>query len=169
MNSIDTGQKLGQITLITPPDFFQSENISYCLINLSKRNKNSFADQLNHYMPRQDITVYLWDDNNFSVADSVEKEDPAYQDQMRNWQQTQLNRDYNWLLNACKVASTVILNMDYISKPLMVWSGYILTLSKTYFINGNEKEARALEVLNRNRVESVPNLFERLYKNKESQ
>lgn len=117
-------------------------------------------------MPNEDVTVYLWDDNNFSVTDTVEKTDPSYEAYVKEWKHNQTNRDYNWLLNACKVCTTVILNMDYISKPLMVWSGYILTLSKTHFINGNEAEAKILGVLNRNRTESVVHLFQKLNESK---
>ena len=113
-------------------------------------------------MPDEDITVYLWDDNNFSVTDSIEKDDPSYEEYLKKWRHDQTNRDYNWLLNACKIATTVILNMEYISKPLMTWSGYILTLSKTHFINGNDAEAKPLSVLNRNRVQSIPLLFQKL-------
>lgn len=166
MNKLENTERLGQITLVTPPDFFQNQNRSFCLINFSKRDKDSFADQLNKHMPDEDITVYLWDDNNFSVTDSVEKNDPNYESYLKEWRHNQTNRDYNWLLNACKVATTVILNMEYISKPLMVWSGYILTLSKTHFINGNESEAKILGVLNRNRIESVPYLFQKLKESK---
>lgn len=166
MNKLENTERLGQITLVTPPDFFQNQNRSFCLINFSKRDKDSFADQLNKHMPDEDITVYLWDDNNFSVTDSVEKNDPNYESYLKEWRHNQTNRDYNWLLNACKVATTVILNMEYISKPLMVWSGYILTLSKTHFINGNESEAKTLSVLNRNRIESVPYLFQKLKESK---
>ena len=165
MNKLETDAKLGQITLVTPPDFFQNQNKSFCLINFSKRDKHSFADQLNLYMPNEDVTVYLWDDNNFSVTDSVDKTDPSYDAYIKEWQHNQTNRDYNWLLNACRESSTVVLNMDYISKPLMIWSGYILTLSKTHFINSNEAEAKTLNVLNRNRTESVPNLFKKLNSN----
>jgi hypothetical protein len=165
MSKLETDTKLGQITLVTPPDFFQNQNKSFCLINFSKRDKDSFADQLNKYMPNEDITVYLWDDNNFSVTDTVDKTDPSYDAYVKEWQHNQTNRDYNWLLNACREANTVILNMDYISKPLMVWSGYILTLSKTHFINGNEAEAKILNVLNRNRTESVVHLFQKLNSN----
>ena len=166
MNKLENTERLGQITLVTPPDFFQNQNKSFCLINFSKRDKDSFADQLNKHMPDEDITVYLWDDNNFSVTDSVEKNDPNYESYLKEWRHNQTNRDYNWLLNACKVATTVILNMEYISKPLMIWSGYILTLSKTHFINGNESEAKTLGVLNRNRIESVPYLFQKLKESK---
>ena len=166
MNKLENKEKLGQITLVTPPDFFQNQNSSFCLINFSKRDKDSFADQLNKHMPNEDVTVYLWDDNNFSVTDTVEKTDPRYDAYVKEWQHNQTNRDYTWLLNACRVANTVILNMDYISKPLMVWSGYILTLSKTHFINGNEAEAKTLGVLNRNRTQSVIHLFQKLKENK---
>ena len=166
MNKLENTERLGQITLVTPPDFFQNQNKSFCLINFSKRDKDSFADQLNKHMPDEDITIYLWDDNNFSVTDSVEKNDPNYESYLKEWKHNQTNRDYNWLLNACKVATTVILNMEYISKPLMIWSGYILTLSKTHFINGNESEAKTLGVLNRNRIESVPYLFQKLKESK---
>ena len=165
MNKLETDAKLGLITLVTPPDFFQNQNKSFCLINFSKRDKDSFADQLNLHMPNEDVTVYLWDDNNFSVTDSVDKTDPSYDAYIKEWQHNQTNRDYNWLLNACREANTVILNMDYISKPLMIWSGYILTLSKTHFINSNEPEAKTLNVLNRNRTESVPHLFQKLNSN----
>lgn len=166
MNKLETTARLGQITLVTPPDFFQNQNKSFCLINFSKRDKDSFADQLNRYMPNEDVTVYLWDDNNFSVTDTVGKTDPSYETYLKEWKHNQTNRDYNWLLNACKVATTVIINMEYISKPLMVWSGYILTLSKTHFINGNEAEAKILGVLNRNRTESVVHLFQKLNESK---
>jgi len=89
-----------------------------------------------------------------------------YNSYVKKWQHNQINKDYTWLLNACRVANTVILNMEYISKPLLIWSGYILTLSKTHFINGNEAEAKALNALNRNRTPSVMHLFQKLNESK---
>jgi hypothetical protein len=62
----------------------------------------------------------------------------------------------------------VLMNMDYSSNQLKVWSGYILTLSKTYFINSNNDDAQAFGVLNRNKIESVNNLFEKIQRNKDS-
>jgi hypothetical protein len=60
------------------------------------------------------------------------------------------------------------MNMDYSSNQLKVWSGYILTLSKTYFINSNNDDAQAFGVLNRNKIDSVNNLFEKIQRNKDS-
>ena len=65
---LDLRKKMGTITMVTPPSFFQNQNKSFCLINLSKKDKDNFADQINKYFPKEDLTIYLWDDNNFSEA-----------------------------------------------------------------------------------------------------
>ena len=35
--------KLGTITMVTPPSFFVNQNRSFCLINLSKKDKDMFV------------------------------------------------------------------------------------------------------------------------------
>ena len=54
-------KKLGMVTLITPPSFFQNQNKSFALINLSKRDKDNFADQVNKYMPFLDVRTTILD------------------------------------------------------------------------------------------------------------
>jgi len=163
-------RKMGQITLVTPPSFFQNQNRSFCLINLSKRDKDNFADAINKFMPKDDITLYLWDDNNFSSLDPFgNDEDPEYEKYLEEWRPNQKGRDYTWLLNACRSSTVVVMNMDYSSNPLRVWSGYILTLAKTYFINSNLEEAKTYEVLNRNRIDNVQQLFPKIKKNLDNQ
>ena len=49
-------KKMGTITMVTPPSFFQNQNRSFCLVNLSKKDKDNFADQINKYFPKEDIT-----------------------------------------------------------------------------------------------------------------
>lgn len=163
-------KKMGQITLVTPPSFFSNQNKSFCLINLSKRDKDSFADAINKYMPKEDLTLYIWDDNNFSSLDPFgNDEDAEYEKYLEQWKPNQKGRDYTWLLNACRTATTVVMNMDYSSNPLRVWSGYILTLAKTYFIHSGHEEAKAYSVLNRNKIDSIPELFPKIKKNIDSQ
>ena len=60
---LELRKKMGTITMVTPPSFFQNQNRSFCLINLSKKDKDNFADQINKYFPKDDLTIYLWDDN----------------------------------------------------------------------------------------------------------
>lgn len=163
-------KKMGQITLVTPPSFFQNQNRSFCLVNLSKRDKDRFADELNKHMPKEDVTIYLWDDNNFSNLDPFGNEDDAeYEKYLEEWKPNAKGRDYTWLLNACRTSTVVLMNMDYSSNQLKVWSGYILTMAKTYFINSNQDDARAFSVLNRNKIDGVHQLFSKIKKNIDSQ
>ena len=161
----DLKKKEGTVTLITPPSWFQNQDLSFCLINLSKRDKDGFADQLNKHHSKKNVNLYIWDDNNFSGLDPFGNEsDAEYEKYLENWKPNQKGRDYSWLLNACRAANYIIMNMDYSSRPLMVWSGYILTLSKTFFINSNFDDAQAYAVLNRNKISGVPELFPKIQK-----
>ena len=54
---LDLRKKMGTITMVTPPSFFQNQNKSFCLVNLSRRDKDNFADQINKYFPKDDITI----------------------------------------------------------------------------------------------------------------
>ena len=160
-------KKEGTVTLITPPSWFQNQDVSFCLINLSKRDKDSFADQLNKHMAKKNVNLYIWDDNNFSGLDPFGNEsDAEYEKYLENWKPNQKGRDYSWLLNACRASTYIIMNMDYSSRPLIVWSGYILTLSKTFFINSNFDDAQAYAVLNRNKIAGVPEIFPKIAKMK---
>ena len=159
-------KKMGTITLVTPPSFFTNQNNIFCLVNLSKRDKDNFADNLNKFAPKEDVTIYLWDDNNFSNLDPFGNEsDAEYEKYLETWKPNQKGRDYTWLLNACRTSTVVVMNMDYASNPMKVWAGYILTMAKTYFVNSNEDEANALGVLNRNRIRGMHELFPKIQKN----
>ncbi len=158
-------KKLGTITLVTPPSWFQNQDRSFCLINLSKRDKDVFAEALNKNMPKENINLYIWDDNNFSNLDPFGNEsDAEYEKYLENWKPNAKARDYSWLLNACRASSHIIMNMDYGSNQLKVWSGYILTLSKTWFINSNCDDSQAFAVLNRNKIQGIPEIFPKIKK-----
>ena len=83
---------------------------------------------------------------------------------LENWKPNAKGRDYTWLLNACRQADHIIMNMDYSSNQLRVWAGYILTLSKTFFINSNFDDAQAFSVLNRNKIAGIPELLPKIAK-----
>ena len=165
----DLKKKEGTVTLITPPSWFQNQDLSFCLINLSKRDKDGFADQLNKHHSKKNVNLYIWDDNNFSGLDPFGNEsDAEYEKYLENWKPNQKGRDYSWLLNACRAATTIVMNMDYSSNQLKVWSGYILTMSKCWFINSNADDASSFGVLNRNIIAGMHELFPKIKKLKDS-
>ena len=167
---LELRKKMGSITLVTPPSFFTNQNRSFCLVNLSKKDKDNFADAVNKWFPKDDLTIYLWDDNNFSALDPFSSDtDPEYEQYLENWKPNKAGRDYTWLLNACRAATTVVLNMDYSSNQLKVWSGYILTMAKTWFINSNLDDASSFGVLNRNIIAGMHELFPKIKKLKDNQ
>ena len=166
---LELRKKMGSITLVTPPSFFTNQNRSFCLVNLSKKDKDNFADAVNKWFPKNDLTIYLWDDNNFSALDPFSSDtDPEYEQYLENWKPNKAGRDYTWLLNACRAATTVVLNMDYSSNQLKVWSGYILTMAKTWFINSNLDDASSFGVLNRNIIAGMHELFPKIKKLKDN-
>ena len=166
---LEERKKQGTITLVTPPSFFQNQNRSFCLINLSKKDKDNFANAINKWFPKDDLTIYLWDDNNFSGLDPFGQDsDPAYEKYLEEWKPNAKGRDYTWLLNACRASTTIVMNMDYSSNQLKVWSGYILTMSKTWFINSNHDDASSFGVLNRNIFAGMHELFPKIKKLKDS-
>jgi hypothetical protein len=165
---LEQRKKMGTITMVTPPSFFTNQNRSFCLINLSKKDKDNFADQINKHFPKDDLTMYLWDDNNFSALDPFQSEDPEYEKYLENWKPNKKGRDYTWLLNACRASTHVILNMDYSSNQMKVWSGYILTMAKTWFLNSNVDDSAAFGVLNRNKINNMQELFPKIKKLKDN-
>ena len=166
---LELRKKMGSITLVTPPSFFTNQNRSFCLVNLSKKDKDNFADAVNKWFPKDDLTIYLWDDNNFSALDPFSSDtDPEYEQYLENWKPNKAGRDHTWLLNACRAATTVVLNMDYSSNQLKVWSGYILTMAKTWFINSNLDDASSFGVLNRNIIAGMHELFPKIKKLKDN-
>ena len=110
-SKLELRKKQGTITLVTPPSFFTNQNRSFVLVNLSKKDKDNFAEAINKWFPKDDLTIYLWDDNNFSGLDITGREsDPEYEKYLENWKPNAKGRDYTWLLNACRTATTVIMN-----------------------------------------------------------
>ena len=71
-------QKVGYITLVTPPDFIKTNNKSYCLINLPTKDKDEFTNQLNIHFPDENITIYLWDDEEHNSTANYQWKQDVY-------------------------------------------------------------------------------------------
>ena len=55
---------LGTLTLVTPPSTIQSHNESFCIVNFSEQDKNTFRDFLNKEKANDNLTIYIVDTEN---------------------------------------------------------------------------------------------------------
>ena len=113
---LELRKKMGTITMVTPPSFFQNQNRSFVLINLSKRDKDNFADAINKHMPKEDITLYLWDDNNFSNLDPFGAEEDAEYEKYLEENKKYLERQFSPL---CWMKTTT----GELKKFFLIWWG----------------------------------------------
>ena len=77
-----TQNRLGTLTLVTPPSSIQSDNESFCIVNFKDEDKDKFANYLNEYKPDDDLTIYVVDSNNSEftldwLIDVIEKSNNA--------------------------------------------------------------------------------------------
>tara|TARA_E500000318_G_scaffold95828_1_gene95796 strand:- start:1237 stop:1551 length:315 start_codon:yes stop_codon:yes gene_type:complete len=71
--------RLGSLTLVTSPSIVENTDETFCLINFSKQDQDKFADFINRYKPKENITIYIVDskqDKSLSyewLTDAIEK------------------------------------------------------------------------------------------------
>ena len=124
---------------------------------------NFFTPTFDFEKEKLSVLEYVLMKKNQDTSEAV-----FYEKYLENWKPNAQGRDYTWLLNTCRAATTIILNMDYSSGQLKVWSGYILTLAKTYFVNSNFDDAQSYSVLNRNKIGRMHELFPKIKRNIDS-
>jgi len=55
--------KMGLVTIVTHPSMIMPEKISFTLINLEEKTKNEFATAINKEFPKDNITVYMYNES----------------------------------------------------------------------------------------------------------
>ena len=57
---------------------------------------------VNKWFPKDDLTIYLWDDNNFSALDPFGNDsDPEYEKYLENWKPNSQSRQRLYLVIKC--------------------------------------------------------------------
>jgi len=54
-------QKMGKLTIVTPPSMVKPNNISFTIMNLNEGEKETFTHNLNEFFPTNEITIFVWD------------------------------------------------------------------------------------------------------------
>ena len=61
MDKQELTDKMGKLTLVTPPSMVRPKDISFTIINLNEEQKTIFTDKLNELFPKNEITIFIWD------------------------------------------------------------------------------------------------------------
>lgn len=125
----------GKITLITPPDFFENNNLSILFLNLSDKDQ----DIVSKFLAESNISI----DVNFYVYN----------------QETNVS----WLLyayNRCDYRFIDFNNSSIITNSL---GGYLLTKSNTFFHSSDENLSAIYSHLNQNRITNIKLFLERIF------
>ena len=98
-----------KMTLITPPDTLQNENVSILLINPSDQDKDSFNNVAKDL--RKSINLYLFDE--------------------------EVNDDTSWLIDVAQSSNYIIINIDR-SKKIDWLIGWLLNFNKTFYLTTSD-------------------------------
>ena len=53
--------KIGNVTLVTPPSMIDPNGVSFTIVNLNEEQKKIFSRKLDEHFLNSEITVFVWD------------------------------------------------------------------------------------------------------------
>lgn len=125
----------GKITLITPPDLFENENISLLFMHLGDVDQEAVSKWFASSSVDQNVNIYFYD------------------------------HDVNvpWLLHAVNRADYKFVNLDNLNYATIALSGYFLGKSNTYWKTENEGTAAVYHYINQNRITKIESFLEKVF------
>ena len=124
-----------KITLITPPDFFENENVSVLFVNLSDQDQDSISQWLYNAQLKQDINLYVY---------SGEPE-------------------VAWFFYAMARCEYKYINIDGNNSVTQALSGYMLGKSKVFYKTDDATLAEVYSHINSNRIDRVETFLENIF------
>mgnify|MGYP000867581227 CR=1 FL=1 len=116
------------INLITPPDKLMNNNLSFLLVNPSDNIKEQFNEVAKNI--KADINLYLFD--------SKEEQD--------------------WVIEVSNYVDYIIIDVDNVPSSCVWLIGYLLPLSKTFYLTSNNE--RPYNLISNNRVYDLRQIAE---------
>lgn len=124
----------GKITLITPPDIYENENISILFINLKEEDQELVSKWLADNNIDQNINLYVYND--------------------------ELN--ITWLLYAVARADYSVINLTNMGEITQLYSSYLLGKNINYYTD-NEHLAAMFTHINNNRIKNITSFLEGIF------
>lgn len=128
----------GKLTLITPPDIFENDNISILFINLTEENQDAVSKWLATSNITDNINLYV-----FNGESNV------------SW--------FLYALSRCEYKYIELDNIDLVAHSM---SGYVLGKSNVFYQTKNENLSAIYSHINQNRILHIDNFLETIFGDK---
>jgi hypothetical protein len=125
----------GKITLITPPDFYENENLSILLIGLDEEEQTSSTEWLGSAEIETNTNLYYYQNE-----DAIE-----------------------WLLYAIARSDAVYINADSDSYMVQTMLSYIIGKSHVYFSSTDEIKTRLFSCISGHRVNNITEFLQGIF------
>jgi hypothetical protein len=132
---------LGKITLITPPDIFENENVSVLFVNITDDEQDSISRWFANSDFSDNINFYLYNGE----------------------------PNVTWFLYALSRCEHKYINMDCVNYITQALGGYTLSKNGVYYKTDDANLASVYSHINNNRVDQIENFLESILGAKERQ
>lgn len=126
----------GKITLITPPDIWENENLSILLINLQDKDQIDTSEWLKTLDYQNDLNLYFYTGEENAV----------------------------WFLYALARADYTFIDVDQYNLISNLLLGYVLGKSNVFYKTDNPNVTAVLSHINQNKVTKIEHFFEEIFK-----
>ena len=125
----------GKITLVTPPDIFENNNLGVLFVNLDYENQDLVSKWLANNDIPHDINLYIYDNQ---------------------------HKDSKWLLYALNCCNFAFINLDNIDNLTFALSSYVLSISNSsiYYKVSDPELVDTYKLINFNRIENIKDFLE---------
>ena len=138
---LDQGFKMdGQITLITPPDFFENEAYSILFIHLDDEDQTTVSEWLSTADITENINIYFYSGE----------------------------IDIPWFLHALSRCEYTFIDLDKMNNVSTALSGYILGKKNIYYKTDDENVSAIYHYINQNRITNMQSFLERALNGKDN-
>jgi hypothetical protein len=122
----------GKITLITPPDFYENNNVSILFFHLSDEEQENISRWLNESKIQYDINLYVYTNEN----------------------------SLPWIFYAFGRCDYKYINFDQMNSVTQALGGYLLSRNDVYYKTKNENLSAIYSHINNNRIDRVETFLE---------
>lgn len=125
---------MANINVITAPDMLHNQAVTFCLIQPSENIKSQTQKLIENF--DDPVNIYLYD--------------PTAEDE----------RDWDWLLNAARLADYTILDVDNLDPMTRNFASYFISLPNVFYLTNDEYTP--YNKLSVNRVYNLDWLYEKI-------